>query len=95
MENGTNGKWQFPIACGKWKAEMAKVRLFATNGNGKQKFVFIGWQTINSNRLMTFQQTCPSMCIIWARIQRFSSRPNERISYTNVKYVRNDLVYLL
>jgi hypothetical protein len=55
MENGTNGIWQFPIACDKWKAEMANVRLFGTNGNGKQKFVFIGWQTINSNRLMPFQ----------------------------------------
>ncbi len=95
MENGTNGIWQFPIACGKWKAEMANVPLFATNGNEKQKFVFIGWQTINSNRLMTFQQPYPSMCITWATIQRFSTRPNERNSYTNVQYVRNDLVYLL
>jgi hypothetical protein len=33
----------------------------AANGNGKQKFVFLDRQTINCNRLLLFQQTCPSM----------------------------------
>jgi hypothetical protein len=27
----------------------ANCRLFTANGNGKQKFVFIGWQMINGN----------------------------------------------
>jgi hypothetical protein len=46
-ENRTNGKWNF--------------RLFAANGNGKQKFVFLGRQMINVNRRLLFQRTCPSM----------------------------------
>jgi hypothetical protein len=29
------------------------------NGNGKQKFVFLGRQMINGNRRLLFQQTCP------------------------------------
>ncbi len=34
---------------------------FAENGNEKQNFVFLGQQTINGNRRLLFQQTCPSM----------------------------------
>jgi hypothetical protein len=29
--------------------ETANFRLFAANGSGKWKFVFLGWQTINVN----------------------------------------------
>ncbi len=39
----------------------AKIRLFAANGNGKRKFVFLGRQMINGNRRLLFQQTCQSM----------------------------------
>ncbi len=35
--------------------------LFAENKNKKQKFVFLGPQTINSNRRLLFRQMCPSM----------------------------------
>jgi hypothetical protein len=62
--NGTNGKWQFPFVCSKHKAEKAKFCLFTANGNGKQKFVFLGRQTINDNRQLLFQQTCQSMAIL-------------------------------
>jgi hypothetical protein len=31
-ENGTNGKWQSPFVCCKWKTETANFRLFAANG---------------------------------------------------------------
>ncbi len=47
MENGSNLKRQLP--------------LFAANRNGKRKFVSRGWQTINGNQQLLFQQTCPSM----------------------------------
>jgi hypothetical protein len=39
----------------------AYFRLFAANGNGKLKFVFLGQQTITGNQRLLFQQTCPSM----------------------------------
>jgi hypothetical protein len=55
--------------------ENRNFRLFAANTKGKRqtsicllqmetenwKFVFIGRQTINSNRRLLFQQTCPSL----------------------------------
>jgi hypothetical protein len=43
--------------------EMANFCLFAVNRNRKQKFVFLGWQMINSNQRLLFQQTCPSMLL--------------------------------
>ncbi len=43
------------------KTETVNFRLFVANGNGKQKFVFLGRQTINSNRRLLFQQTCLSI----------------------------------
>jgi hypothetical protein len=45
---------------------MAIFRLFDANENGKQMFVFLGWQTKNGNRLLLFQQTCLSTygCIL-------------------------------
>ncbi len=46
-KNRTNRKRQLPFVC--------------SNGNGKRKFVFLSWKTINSN-----QQRCPS--IIYADI---------------------------
>ncbi len=37
------------------------IYIFMDNGtNGKRKFVFPGRQTINGNRCLLFQQTCPS-----------------------------------
>jgi hypothetical protein len=59
-----------------WKTgltEKSNFRLLAANGKQKRhtsvfvlcrrktKFVFLGWQTINGNRRLLFQQTCPSM----------------------------------
>jgi hypothetical protein len=35
--------------------------LFAADGIRKWKFVFFGWQTINVNQLLLFQELCPSM----------------------------------
>jgi hypothetical protein len=57
MKNG-NFHW---FVCCKQKKEMANSCLFAANGNGKRKFVFLSRQTINGNRRLVFQQTCPSM----------------------------------
>ncbi len=34
---------------------------FLQTENAKQKFVFFGQKTVNDNRLLMFQQTCPSM----------------------------------
>jgi hypothetical protein len=47
MENGINGKQQLPFICCKWKTETANFPLFSANG--KQKFAFLGQQTINGN----------------------------------------------
>jgi hypothetical protein len=58
-----------------WKIELmdnGNFRLVAANRNGKrpffdckwkqkQKFVFLCWLTLNGNRQLLFQQTCPSM----------------------------------
>ncbi len=41
------------------KTKTANFRLFFANR--KRKFVFLGRQTINGNRRLLFQQTCPSM----------------------------------
>jgi hypothetical protein len=41
--------------------ENGNIRLFAANGNGKRKFVFLGRQPINGNQRLLCQQTCPSM----------------------------------
>ncbi len=49
----------FRLICCKWKMEMKNFCLFTANG--KPKFVFLDWQTINSNRQLLFQQTCPSI----------------------------------
>jgi hypothetical protein len=47
--------------------------LFATNRNRKRKFVFLGRQTINGNRL--FQQTCPSTPV-WEGTETFTCLPS-------------------
>ncbi len=39
----------------KWKTETANFCLLEANENGKQKFVFLGQQTINGNRRLLFQ----------------------------------------
>jgi hypothetical protein len=57
MENGTNGKQQLPFVCCKEKTESANLRLFAANGSGKRKFVFLSRQTVNRNRRLLFEQT--------------------------------------
>ncbi len=40
--------------------ENCNFRFFPANGNRKRKVVFLGWQTINGNPQLLFQQTCPS-----------------------------------
>ncbi len=55
-ENKTKGKWQFLFVCCKWETETVNSYLFAANRNGKQKFVFLGWQTVNGNWRLLFQQ---------------------------------------
>ncbi len=50
---------QFLFACCKWNTETANFRLFAANGNGNRKFVYLGRQTINSNERLLFQQKWP------------------------------------
>jgi hypothetical protein len=52
------------FVCCKRKTETPNFRLLATNGGRKWEFVFLGWQTINGNRGLLFQQTCPSMLIV-------------------------------
>ncbi len=42
--------------------------------NEKQKFVFLGWQMINDNLHLLFQQMCPSMDISFLR--RLVGGPN-------------------
>ncbi len=51
----TNTYIYFPKSNGK-----RQLPLFAANGNGKRKFVFLGRQTINGKRNSLFQQTYPS-----------------------------------
>ncbi len=63
MENRTNGKQQLPFVCCKWQTEMANLGLFPADGKRKRKFVFLGWKTINGNRHLLFQRTCPSMYV--------------------------------
>ncbi len=43
------------------QTEPANFCLFAAKGNGKQKFVFLGRQTLNGNRSLLFQQMYSSM----------------------------------
>ncbi len=52
---------------------MANFHLFTANRNGKRKFLFLGWETINGNQRLLFQQKCPSMVITFSIIS-FSSR---------------------
>jgi hypothetical protein len=40
-ENGTHGKRQLPFVCCKRKTETAYFHLFAGNGIGKRKFIFL------------------------------------------------------
>ncbi len=60
-ENENNGKQQFPFVSCKQKTETANFSFFTANGKRKWNFVFLGRQTINGNRRLLFQQTCPSM----------------------------------
>ncbi len=60
-QNGTNEKRQLLFVGCKQKMETENFRLFAENRNIKGKFVFLGRQTMNGNRRLLFQQTCPSM----------------------------------
>jgi hypothetical protein len=60
-ENGTNRKRGLPFVCCKEKTETVNLRLFAADGNGKRKFLFLGRQMLTSNRRLFFLQTCPSM----------------------------------
>ncbi len=64
--NGTNGNGQFPPVWCERKTETANFRLCTANfrlcsANGKRKFVSLHRQTINGNRRLLFQHTCPSM----------------------------------
>jgi hypothetical protein len=43
--------------------ENSNFCLFAVNGNGKRKLIFLGWRTMKDNRRSLFQQTCPSMSV--------------------------------
>jgi hypothetical protein len=47
MENGTNGKRQFPFVCCKRETETANFRLSAANRTGKKKFILVGRQMIH------------------------------------------------
>jgi hypothetical protein len=49
-ENGSNRNQQLPFVYCKQEAETENFRLIAENGDGKWKFVFLSWQTINGNR---------------------------------------------
>ncbi len=49
-ENGTKGKQKLPFVCCKWKNQTENFHLFATNRNGKWKFVFLSRKRINGNR---------------------------------------------
>jgi hypothetical protein len=40
------------------------IHIYMENGNGKQKFVFLGRQTINGNQGLLFQQTCTTMQLL-------------------------------
>jgi hypothetical protein len=52
------------------QTETASFRLFSANGNRKQKFVFLGWQTINGSHRLLFQRTSPSMYIQGGAVNR-------------------------
>ncbi len=75
-ENGSNGKRHLPFVFCKRKTEMANLRLFAANGNGKRLFVFLSRQTINCNRRLLFQKMCPSVHLK----KHLSLQKNKRIT---------------
>jgi hypothetical protein len=56
-----NGNGQLPFVCCKQKMDTENFRLFAAYRNGKRTFVFLGWQMVNGNQLLLYQQTCSSM----------------------------------
>ncbi len=58
MENGTHRKRQLSFFCCKCKAETENFHFYYKKENGKQKFVFLGRQTINGSQHLQFQQTC-------------------------------------
>jgi hypothetical protein len=66
-ENG-NGKLLF--VCCKRKTAMANFRLFAANGNGKWKFVFLDLP--NASQRLLLQKTCPSYSRLIIFLQFFS-----------------------
>jgi hypothetical protein len=58
-EIGTDGERKLLFVRCKRKTERANFLCFY--GKGKWKFVFLGRHTLNGNRHLLFQQTCPSM----------------------------------
>ncbi len=71
-ENGSNRKTATSGCLLKWKMVTTNFRLFAVNGNGICKFLFLGQQAINGKRRLLFQQSCPSMDLhsnLTARLQ--------------------------
>ncbi len=73
-KNVTNGKRKIPFVYCKRKTETANFRSFAANGNGKQMFVVLGLQTINGNRRLMFQPTCPSMAYLGKSVKSVCTR---------------------
>jgi hypothetical protein len=71
-ENGTNDKRQLPIVFCKREKKTANFRLFAANGNGKRKFVFLGRQTMNgrvSADLPTYEICQPCSALQFSILQ--------------------------
>jgi hypothetical protein len=60
MELTENSNFRLFAANGKRKHQTS---VFAPNGNGKRKFVFLSQQRINGNQQLLLERTCPSMVI--------------------------------
>ncbi len=65
MKKLTNIKQQLPFVCWRQKMEMANFHLFAANGNGKQKFVFLGWQVTKQKLTIAVLANFPNVFLGW------------------------------
>jgi hypothetical protein len=89
MGKETNVKWKFCFVCCKQKMEMANFYLFAVNGNGTRKFVFLGCKRC----LLLVLQTRPSM--LTSIVQRELKGAKIRYQLKSLHLALNHLYFIL
>jgi hypothetical protein len=60
----------------KFSTDLNFLMIWAANGTRQRTFVFLGRQTINGNRWLLFQQTCPSMVIDYRQLSDLQTCPS-------------------